>query len=171
MKYETKMKFDKHIISEEYVVDSKTYRAELEIQSLGFITGMAGYDACTVEVILYGDGLEYPIGHIGIDFPMHLRIDSDNPYRMLEPCPVRLLPWNVPPERKFTPHAEREIKRVVTTFIREKESFSTSELPLTSISVSVGKRDTNSRGSLFAILDEYLHILFYQITDFVEDRI
>jgi len=169
MKYERKMKFDKHIISDEYVVDGATYQAELEIHSLGSITAMAGYDACTVEVILSREGLDYPIGRIGIDFPMVMHLDKNNPKRMLEPCPARLLPWNVPPERAFTQYAEREIKCVVTTFIREKESFFTSGLPLTSISVSVGDRDAKTRRSFFIFVDEYLSLLFCQITDRIGD--
>ena len=171
MKYETKMKFDKHIISEEYVVDSKTYQAELEIHNIGFITGMAGYDACTVEVILYQKGEEFPIGRIGIDFPMILRLDGTNTKRMLEPCSLRCLPWNDPPERKFTPYAEREIERAVTACIRQKEGLSTKALSLSSISVSVGDRDTDTGGGFFTFLDEYFSLLFSQITDCIEDRI
>gem|GEM_PF-2771365 len=169
MKYRTKMKFDKHIISEEYVVDSKTYRAELEIHRLGFITGMAGYDACTVEVILYKKEEAYPIGNVGIDFPMIMRLDKNNPKRMLEPCPSRGFPWNVPPVRKFTLYAEKEIQRVVAECIRQKEGFSTRALSLTAISVSVEDQDTKTRGGFFTFVDECISLLFCQITDCIGD--
>lgn len=169
MKYETKMKFDEHIISEEYVVDSKAYRAELHIQSLGFISSVAGFDPCTVEVMLYQKGEEYPIGRVGIDFPMIMRLDVDNPKRMLIPCSRRGLPWNIPPMRRFTPYAEREIECVVAECIRQKGSWSTSALSLSSISVSVGGQDPKTRGDVFTFLDGCLSMLSYQITDLIED--
>lgn len=149
MKYETRMKFDKHAISEEYVVDNKTYRAELNIRSLGFCTGMAGYDACSVEVLLYEKGSEYSIGSVGIGFPLLKCSDITKSEQMLEPCLEKGFNRSMPPVRKFTPFAEREIERVVTEFIRKEEDFSMLGFPLHSISVSVGTQDSSGRGRAF----------------------
>ncbi|HAF86026.1 MAG TPA: hypothetical protein DCG32_06615 [Sphaerochaeta sp.] len=85
MQYETRMKFDKHIITEEYVVDTKTYRAELEIQSLGFCAGMAGYDESSVEVLLYEQGTDTLIGCVGIKFPLLKRSSITKAGQMLAP--------------------------------------------------------------------------------------
>ena len=148
MKYETRMKFDKHIITEEYVVDNETYRAELNIQSPGFCTGMAGYDACSVEVLLYEKGEEYQIGSLGIGFPLLKRSDSTNPGQMLESCLEEGFDRNMPPSRKFTPFAERAIERVVTAFVHTRDSFATRSLPLRSISVRIGTQDSSGRNGL-----------------------
>ena len=141
MKYETRMKFDKHVITEEYVVDNKTYRAELNIQGIGFCTGMAGYDACSVEVLLFEKGSEYSIGSARIGFSLLKRSDITNSEQMLEPYLEKGFNQNMPPVRKFTPFAEREIERVVTEFIRQGKAFIEMGLFLNCIRVSVGKQD------------------------------
>jgi len=141
MKYETRMKFDKHAISEEYVVDNKTYRAELNIRSLGFCTGMAGYDACSVEVLLYEKNSEYFIGSVGVGFPLLKRSDITKSEQMLDPCLEKGFNQNMPPVRKFTSYAEKEIERVVTEFIRQGKAFIEMGFFLNCIRVSVGKQD------------------------------
>jgi len=140
MKYETSMKFDKHIITEEYVVDTKTYRAELEIQNLGFCAGMAGYDASSVEVMLYAQGTDASIGCVGIKFPLLKRSAITKDEQMLFPCLEKVPFGNTPPGRKFTPYAEKEIKAVVTEFIRQKESCLARGFSLHGIRVRVGEQ-------------------------------
>ncbi len=140
MQYETRMKFDKHIITEEYVVDTKTYRAELEIQSLGFCAGMAGYDESSVEVLLYEQGTDTLIGCVGIKFPLLKRSSITKAGQMLAPCPDKSPFGDTPPGRKFTPYAEKEIRTVVTEFIRQKESCLARGLSLQSIRVCVGEQ-------------------------------
>ncbi len=149
MKYETRMQFDKHIITEEYVVDSKTYRAEFAIHPLGVYAGMAGYEACRVGINLYKKGSKFQIGYVYISFPLLKRADVDNPEHMLVPCLEKDICWANPPARRFTPYAEREIERVVTEFIRKEKDFSAMGIPLHTISVIVGPQDSSGRGRPF----------------------
>lgn len=143
MNYETRMKFDKHIITEEYVVGDMAYRAELDIQGLGFCSGMAGYEPCGVEVFLYEKGAEKPAGCVGISFALLKRSESTKSDLMLEPCPERGFTGNIPAVQKFTPYAERVIGNVVTEFLRQREAFTAMGYPLNSIRVSVGRQDSN----------------------------
>jgi len=140
MQYATSMKFDKHIITEEYVVDTKTYRAELEIQSLGFCAGMAGYDESSVEVLLYEQGSEVSIGCVGIKFPLLKRSAITKDEQMLFPCLEKVPFGNTPPGRKFTPYAEKEIRTVVTEFLQQKESCLARGFSLHGIRVCVGEQ-------------------------------
>ena len=142
MKYETRLKFDKHTITEEYVVDNMTYRASLDIRGPGFCSGMAGYDASGVGVSLSEGESEASVGFVSISFPLLKRCDSTMSGLMLEPCPEK---GDMLPVRKFTPYAEGVIARVVTQFIRQREAFIAMGFPLHSISVSVGEQ-VNSRG-------------------------
>ena len=112
MKYETQMKFDKHLITEEYVVDGRVYSAELTIFSLGYCAGMAGYEASRVGVSLSRQKSKKSVGEVIISFPLLKRSDRPNPCMMLEPCPKRGgFKGGMPPVQKFTPYAEREIGR------------------------------------------------------------
>lgn len=142
MKYETRMKFDKHTITEEYVVDNTVYRASLDIQSPGFCSGMAGYDACGVGVSLSEQGSDASVGSVSISFPLLKRCDSSKAEHMLKPCPEK---GDMPPVRKFTPYAEGVIARVVSEFIRQRAASIAMGFSLHSISVSVGEQ-VNSRG-------------------------
>ncbi|HKM06421.1 MAG TPA: hypothetical protein VJ869_05475 [Sphaerochaeta sp.] len=146
MKYETKMKFYKHIITEEYVVDEKTYRAEFTINALGYCTGMAGYNEYGLSIVLFRKESELPIGSLGIRFPMLQRSDVTNEEQMVVPCSSH---WSEHPMPQFTPFAEREIKRVVTEYIRQNKVFGLAGFHLDSINVSVGKQDSNGRGRAF----------------------
>ncbi len=139
MNYETRFKFDKHTITEEYVVDNTAYRASLDIQSPGFCSGMAGYDAHCVGVSLSMQESKSSIGFVGISFPLAKRSDTSNSELMLEPClDDKGFEENLPPAHKFTPYAERVIERVVTEFIRQRASCIAMGFPLHSITVSVG---------------------------------
>ena len=141
MKYETQMKFDKHLITEEYVVDGRVYSAELTIFSLGYCAGMAGYEASRVGVSLSRQKSKKSVGEVIISFPLLKRSDRPNPCMMLEPCPKRGgFKGNMPSVRKFTPYAERVIERVVTEFIRQREAYIAMGFPLQSITVSVGEK-------------------------------
>ncbi|MDT4761113.1 hypothetical protein [Sphaerochaeta sp. PS] len=146
MKYETRMKFDKHLISEEYVIDNTAYRAEFEIYPLGFCSGMAGYSKYSVGFALYEGAAEFPIGSVYIRFPMLQSSDITNEEQMVEPCTVH---WREHPVPRFTPFAEREIRRVVTEFIRQRKACTILGFPVTSFSVSVGSQDRNGRGRAF----------------------
>ena len=146
MKYEKMMKFDKHIITEEYVIDEKEYRAEFTISSLGFCTGMAGFNEYGVSITLYKKESKLPAGYIAIRFPMLQRSDVTNEEQMMVPCPVHLREHSVP---TFTPFAEREIKRVVTEFIRQETAFGRLGLLLNNFNVSVGTQDSQGRGRDF----------------------
>ncbi|NBK22706.1 MAG: hypothetical protein EOM68_11830 [Spirochaetia bacterium] len=138
MKYETRMKFDKHSITGQYVVDDMVYIAELAIQSPGFCSGMAGYEANRVGVSLSMQESKAPVGYVAISFPLLMGSDRAKPGQMLEPLLEKGFTGNFPPVRKFTPYAESEIERVVTEFIRQRASFVLMGLLLDSISVSVG---------------------------------
>ena len=48
----------------------------------------------------------------------------------------------MPPVRKFTPFAEREIERVVSEFIRQGKAFTEMGFLLNCIRVSGGKQDS-----------------------------
>ena len=146
MKYETKMKFYKHIITEEYVVDEKTYRAEFTINALGYCTGMAGYNEYCLGIILFRAGSKLPIGSLSIIFPKLQRSDVTNEEQMVIPC---FRHWSEHPMPQFTPFAEREIKRVVTEYIHQNKSLGLAGFLLHSVSVSVGNQDSDGKGRAF----------------------
>ncbi|MDY0287279.1 MAG: hypothetical protein RBR15_00475 [Sphaerochaeta sp.] len=146
MKYETLMKFDKHLITEEYVIDEKEYRAEFSISSLGFCTGMAGFSEYGLSIALYRKESKVPIGYLGIRFPMLQRSDVTNEEQMLMPCSIH---WSEHPVPTFTPFAEREIERVVTEFVRSETAFGRLGFLLNKINVSVGTQDSQGRGREF----------------------
>ena len=146
MKYETRMKFDKHIITEEYVIDEKAYRAEFSISSLGFCTGMAGFSEYGLSIALFRKESKVPIGYLGIRFPMLQRSDVTNEEQMLVPSSIH---WSEHPVPTFTPFAEREIRRVVTEFVRSETVFGRLGFLLNKINVSVGTQDSQGRGRSF----------------------
>jgi len=146
MKYETLMKFDKHIITEEYVIDEKAYRAQFTISSLGFCTGMAGFSEYGVSITLYKKEAKLPAGYIAIRFPMLQRSDITNEEQMIVP---RSIHWSEHPVPTFTPFAEREIRRVVTEYVRTETAFGRLGCILNTISVSVGTQDSQGRGREF----------------------